>query len=291
MMEHAIELNLSSKRWQVLQPAIYLISILPGLVWAILLPSTASRLALFLTTLSVVLIQHGINVLNDAIDWKKGADTEKELSWVHFHHLNLNAVSTHGLVSFFSGALLGSLLVFLNHRPEVFIVALPLLLLGYGYNSSQWTLSYTNLGEWVTGLCYGPGVFGCMGYLLTGEMTIPLCLGSLAFAFLAVAVLLSHQPPQILSDFLAGKLSFAVRHGVKRTFLIAKFLAFISLSLLTSIFCLNSNSVTAFLLFSLGGILVLIQQIKKQVSPQSILISSLALALWGLGLKLFGGLL
>ncbi|MBM4317868.1 MAG: prenyltransferase [Deltaproteobacteria bacterium] len=290
-MEQALELNLSSKRWQVLQPAIYLISILPGLAWAVLLPSTSSRFVLFLTTLSVILIQHGINVLNDLIDWKKGADTEKELSWVHFHQLNLKTVSTHGLVSFFLGTFLGTLLVFINHRPEVFIVALPLLLLGYGYNASQWTLSYTNLGEWVTGLCYGPGVFGCMGYLLTGEMTKSLYLGSLAFAFLAVAVLLSHQPPQILNDFLAGKLSFAVRHGVKRTFFVAKVLFLNSLFLLTFIFCLNSNSAAASLLVSAGGILILIQQIKKQVSPQVILISSLALTLWMLSLKVFGGLL
>ena len=36
----------------------------------------------------------------------------------------------------------------------------------------------------------------------------------IAFAALAVALLLSHQPPQIETDRRAGKLSFAVRFGV-----------------------------------------------------------------------------
>lgn len=45
-----------------------------------------------------------------------------------------------------------------------------------------------------------------------------------AFAALAVGLLLSHQPPQIETDRVAGKLSFAVRYGEVWTYRIARIL-------------------------------------------------------------------
>jgi len=274
-MENIIELKLSSKRWEVLQPPIYLISILPGLVWAILLPDSAPKRWLALTTLAVVLIQHGVNVLNDAIDWKKGADSQKELSWVHFHSMNLTEVKLHGALSFAVGVLLGVGIVCHLQAYTVLFVALPLVLLGYGYNASQWTLSYTSLGEWVTGLCYGPGVFGCMGYLFLGKVSVSIALGSVAFGFLAVAVLFSHQPPQILNDFLAGKSSFAVRHGAEKTFWVSRLLVLSSLLILSVIFCLNLHN-PLFIVTTIFCVLISIYRlIRSQTSPKLILSSTL----------------
>lgn len=287
-MENVIELKVSSKRWQVLQPAIYLISILPGLVWLNLLPDITLRPYFFLTILAVVLIQHGINVLNDATDWKKGADSEKELSWVNFHNLDLKTVQIHGLVSFTLGTILGTTLVILFHKIEVLYLALPLVLLGFGYNWSQWTLSYTALGEWVTGLCYGPGVFGCMGYLFTGNITKIHILGSVAFAFFAVAVLFSHQPPQVLSDFLAGKRSFAVRFGPQKTILATKILYSISWVLLT--YVMGQGQLESWLLFVFYSISLILffKTIKLHPSPKTLLGSVLTLTTISLCLRLIG---
>jgi 1,4-dihydroxy-2-naphthoate octaprenyltransferase len=276
-MENTIELRWSSRRWEVLQPPIYLISILPGLAWAVLLPSSASRTLLALTTLAVVLIQHGVNVLNDAIDWNKGADSEKELSWVHFHRLDLKTVKTHGLLSFVTGVVVGVAIVSHYQVFELLWVALPLVLLGYSYNSSQWTLSYTFLGEWVTGLCYGPGVFGCMGYLFLKNISMPLLLGSVAFGFLAVAVLFSHQPPQILSDFLAGKSSFAVRHGPQKTFLVAQIFTVIFSLTLTLIFCFNFTRNSQLLVLVLTTSVSLYRFLRTPPSPKSVLNAALIL--------------
>lgn len=274
-MENTIELKLSSKRWEVLQPPIYLISILPGLVWSILLPESVSRLWLTLTTVAVVLIQHGVNVLNDAIDWKKGADSQKVLSWVHFHQLNLSVVRIHGLISFFLGVAVGISIVFQFQMYSVLLVALPLVLLGYGYNASQWTLSYTSLGEWVTGLCYGPGVFGCMGYLFLGKLSLSAVLGSMAFGFLAVAVLFSHQPPQVLNDFLAGKSSFAVRHGAEKTFGVARLLTMTSLLILTVLFTLNFKEPLFKAAIAFCTFIAIVRLTRHQPSPKIILNSTL----------------
>jgi len=173
---------------------------------------------------AVVLIQHAINVFNDETDWHRGADGEKELSWYHFHQGNSLALKCHAWGSLVLGVLLGMGVVTLSNRSEVLWAAIPLVALGCFYNHSRWALSYTRWGEWVTGICYGPGVFGCMAYVLTGEISRELLLGSFSCSSLAVSVLLSHQPPQVLTDFAAGKKSFAVRHGAKKTYATAKIL-------------------------------------------------------------------
>lgn len=228
-----LPLYLSESRWRVLQPAIYLISILPAFVCALLFKSSLEFPQFLLVGLAVVLIQHAVNVFNDEVDWKKGADGEKKDSWYHFHQGDVGVLKTHAWVSLILGLFIGISLLIQKDREEILWVALPLVLLGFFYNHSKWTLSYSKWGEWVTGLCYGPGVFGCMAYLLMPEFSWKLICGSLTFSFLAVAVLLSHQPPQVLTDFAAGKSSFAVRNGAVRTYQTARVLTFFTFFFLT----------------------------------------------------------
>lgn len=213
------------KWWQALNPAIYLISILPGVgVGLLVLPSGQPLLALLGATLAVTLLQHAINLLNDEADWRLGADSEKWDSWIHVHNKDLRVVRLHGWLSFLGGALLGLWILAWSKRLDILGPAIPLIGLGYLYNSGKRPLSYTRLGEWVTGLCYGPGVFGCL-WLVTGHSANPaMWSGALAFASLAVALLLLHQPPQIRTDRLAGKQSFAVRYGAVITYRFARIL-------------------------------------------------------------------
>lgn len=171
---------------------------------------------LVLATLAVVLLQHAINLLNDASDWRLGADTEKLGSWVRFHHQDTRVAIIHGWVSFLLGGLLGLGVLLVTGKLWILVVATPLIVLGYFYNSGARPLSYTYLGEWVTGVCYA-GVFACLWLLSGEEFDIRAVTGTVAFATLAVCLLLSHQPPQVETDRLAGKQSFAVRYGVRRT--------------------------------------------------------------------------
>ncbi len=205
--------------WRALNPAIYLISILPGVaVWQLAGATQTTRHVLAAATLAVVLLQHSINVLNDVSDWRLGADAEKWDSWVRAHRENLALTSLHGWLSFLAGGLLGLGVLYLTGRLWILAIALPMVGLGYLYNSGKKPLSYTRMGEWVTGLCYGPGVVGCL-WLLGGTPVDASCvLLMAAFAALAVALLFSHQPPQIESDRQAGKHSFAVRFGARQTY-------------------------------------------------------------------------
>jgi 1,4-dihydroxy-2-naphthoate octaprenyltransferase len=201
-----------------LNPPIYLISVLPGLAVAALWQRTGAHVdVLVLATLAVVLLQHAINVLNDAADWRLGADVEKAGSWVRFHSGRPHAAVWHGVLSLLAGGVVGLFSLSLQGQWWLLLIATPLVLLGYRYNAGERPLSYTHFGEWVTGICYGPGVFGCLWLVAGGVFDFYWFAGSLAFAMLAMALLLSHQPPQIETDRAAGKNAFAVRHGAQRT--------------------------------------------------------------------------
>ena len=143
---------------EALNPPIYLVSVLPGLGVPLLVTGALPHPGgLLLATLAVVLLQHAINLFNDAADWRLGADVEKFDSWVRVHDGRPRTAALHGLFSLLAGGLLGLGVLWLQGQWWIVAVALPMLALGYLYNAGPRPLSYTHLGEWVTGICYGPG--------------------------------------------------------------------------------------------------------------------------------------
>jgi 1,4-dihydroxy-2-naphthoate octaprenyltransferase len=211
--------------WQALNPAIYLVSLLPGVgVWQLTRPAGPTLAALVLATLGVVLVQHAINLFNDASDWRLGADADKGDSWVRVHGGDSGPVLLHGWLSLAAAAALGLVALAGVGRLWILAIGAPLLALGYLYNAGRRPLSYTRLGEWVTGVCYGPGVVGCLWLLTGARLDWRTLLAMAAFGALAVSLLLSHQPPQIESDRQAGKHSFAVRFGADQTFRVSRLL-------------------------------------------------------------------
>ncbi len=260
---------------QALNPPIYLVSVLPGLGVLLIAGDTPLWLAgLVPATLAVVLLQHAINLLNDVSDWRLGADTEKFDSWVRAHGEDTRLASLHGLVSALAGTLLGTGLLAWSGRLWILLIAVPMVVLGYLYNAGPRPLSYTFLGEWVTGLCYGPGVFGCL-WLLAGLQIQPATgLGALAFAALAMALLLSHQPPQIETDRAAGKHSFAVRYGALRTYQAARWLAVLFLVSTGVGIGFGENTALTVTVFAMTGLASVVFFWRSQPNPGHILLPS-----------------
>ena len=218
-MTQTPDINQSSLRWwQVFNPAIYLISILPAIAVIVLAgESPVWKQGLLFSTLAVVLLQHAINLFNDVSDWNLGADTEKMDSWVRLHHGNTRPVTVHALISFLLGGVIGLSVLIIGSKLWIVFIALPLICLGYLYNAGKSPLSYSWMGEWVTGVCYGPGVFGCLWFVAGLDFNLSALMGMLAFSALAVSLLLSHQPPQFETDRQVGKRSFCVRYGKQKT--------------------------------------------------------------------------
>jgi 1,4-dihydroxy-2-naphthoate octaprenyltransferase len=264
---------------EALNPAIYLISLLPGLV-VLMHANAGSRGWVLAATVAVILLQHAINVLNDVADWKLGADVEKWDSWVRVHD-GTRVALWHGGLSFIAGSLLGLMVLIATHRLWILGVAAPLVILGYLYNAGPRPLSYTQLGEWATGLCYG-GVFACL-WLLTGKpFDAAAFAGALAFASFAVALLLSHQPPQIATDRAAGKHSFAVRYGAVRTIQVARGLFSIALVSMAVNLWLGGVGETGILAFGLAALIAINNVWRNAPNPRGILLQG-ALAI-GVGM-------
>jgi 1,4-dihydroxy-2-naphthoate octaprenyltransferase len=113
--------------------------------------------------------------------------------------------------------------------------------LGYLYNAGESPLSYSWMGEWVTAICYGPGVFGCLWFVAGLNFNLTSTIGMLAFAALATSLLLSHQPPQIETDRRVGKKSFAVRYGKQKTYQVSVFLFIVAQLLIGTGISINHN--------------------------------------------------
>jgi 1,4-dihydroxy-2-naphthoate octaprenyltransferase len=273
----------TAPRWQqALNPPVYLVSVLPGLGVPLLAQAgVANGTGLALATLAVVLLQHAINLFNDAADWRLGADVEKLDSWVRVHGESPRIAVWHGAASLLLGGLIG--LGVLWHQSQSWILwfALPLVGLGYLYNAGSRPLSYTHLGEWVTGICYGPGVFGGLWLVAGLAPDARMLAGMLAFAALAVALLLSHQPPQVATDREAGKLSFAVRFGVHRTRQVARalfgiFLLAVGVALLPAL-----AGPLPWLIGALGALLAL-WLFRGGINPKRLLLAASAFVVVGL---------
>jgi len=270
------DINQSSLKWgQVFNPAIYLISILPAItVFVLAGENPVWKQGLIFSTLAVVLLQHAINLFNDVSDWKLGADTEKMDSWVRLHNGNTRPVTVHALISFFIGGLIGLSVLIVGHKLWIVIIALPLIALGYLYNAGKSPLSYNWMGEWVTGICYGPGVFGCLWFVAGLELNVTAILGMFAFAALAVSLLLSHQPPQIETDRQAGKKSFCVRYGKQKTYQVSVGLFTVALLLIGTGLFINHSAI--YLQYALFPLIIIFSfyLVKTGSSPKKILLLS-----------------
>ena len=196
-----------------LNPRIYLISILPAL--ALFTPNQAGQgLRLVWATFSLVLLQHGVNLLNDLEDDRRGADDNKSDSWIR-HFKNSAILQKHGLAFFFSGIFLGLLCLLHFQNLGVVLWSAPFVWAAWAYNKSDKPISYSRFSEWVTAACYGPGVVVSLALLCNQSLNLRTISLSLAFAALAAAVLLAHQIPQISDDQKVSKQSFALRHGAR----------------------------------------------------------------------------
>ncbi len=138
--------------WQALNPAIYLVSILPAIGVILLTDDTVWLTGVIIATIAVVLLQHAINLFNDVSDWRLGADEFKNDSWVKVYAGNTKIISRYAVISAAIGMVLGLVVLSMAGKFWILFIAVPLILLGYSYNAGSKPLSYTALVEWVTGV-------------------------------------------------------------------------------------------------------------------------------------------
>lgn len=165
--------------------------------------------------LSALFIQKGTNFINDALDFKKGADTETRLGPQRVTQSGLltpTQVLLGGLVCFFIACLFGVPLVLHGGTP-ILILGLLSLLCGYLYTGGPYPLAYVGLGELFVLLFFGLGAVGGVTYLQTQTISFPVLVAGLQVGSLASVLISINNYRDHVNDKQVGKLTLAARFG------------------------------------------------------------------------------
>ncbi|MCE2982076.1 MAG: 1,4-dihydroxy-2-naphthoate octaprenyltransferase [Parachlamydia sp.] len=169
-----------------------------------------------LAFLSLLFLQSGTNLVNDALDFQKGADTSKRLGPQRMTQaglLTFEQVLRGGLFCFALAILLGIPLIMAGGWPFSIIIFLAVAC-GYFYTGGPYPLAYYGLGEPFIFLFYGligvPAIF----YLQTGTLNPYIFVAAMQMGFLAMVPNAINNLRDIKSDAAANKNTLAVTFGM-----------------------------------------------------------------------------
>lgn len=166
---------------------------------------------------SAIFIQIGTNLVNDAMDFKKGADTEKRIGPQRITQAGILSFSQVMMIAslfFLLALLLGLPLVQIGGWPIV-ILGLVSIMLGYGYTAGPFPLAYRGLGDLFVILFFGLVAVQGIFYLHTssvdwGSFVLGLQIGMLSTVLIAI-----NNLRDIEGDAKVNKRTLAVRLGEK----------------------------------------------------------------------------
>lgn len=167
------------------------------------------------TLLGAVLIQIATNFINDAIDFKKGADTGERLGPLRVTQAGLltaNAVM-RGAVICLAGAALCGIPLILRAGWPLLAIGLVSMALAYAYTGGPFPLAYHGLGELFVILFFGVIAVGGTFYVQTLRLTREALLAGFAAGSLATVLIVINNLRDIESDRRSNKKTLAARFG------------------------------------------------------------------------------
>ena len=169
------------------------------------------------TVLSAMAIQVATNFFNDALDFKKGADTERRLGPVRVTASGLMAprqVVVMGFLALLFGCAMAVPLILARGWP-ILAIGIPSLYFAWGYTGGPVPLAYRGLGElFVLGFFGLVAVAGTV-FVQTGAWFWgPSLLLGIQVGCLSTALIAINNLRDIEEDSRTGKRTLAVRFGV-----------------------------------------------------------------------------
>src|SRR3954452_2397759 len=161
--------------------------------------------------LGAVFIQIGTNYVNDALDFKKGADTHARLGPLRVTQAGLldgDAVLRGAYVCFGLAALCGIPLILRGGWP-IAIVGVASILMAYAYTGGPYPLAYHGLGELFVMLFFGVIAVGGTYFVLTLQYSIEAAACGVAIGSLAVVILAINNLRDIHGDRASNKKTVA----------------------------------------------------------------------------------
>lgn len=183
---------------------------------ALLSPGAGSWLLFFCTLFSCLCIQIATNLFNDAIDHKKGADTENRLGPVR---ATASGMLSQGLVmgiavAFCALAALIAIPLITERGWPIIAIGLVSLFFSYGYTGGPFPLAYRGMGEIFVILFFGfVAVIGSY-FVQTGEWgSKDAWIVGLQCGFYSTVMLAVNNLRDVDEDRQTGKHTVAVRVG------------------------------------------------------------------------------
>lgn len=165
--------------------------------------------------LSSVFIQIGTNFVNDALDFKKGADRETRTGPQRVTQsglLSSRQVMIGAGICFLLAAVLGVPLVWRGGWPIV-VIGLVSIALAYGYTGGPFPLAYKGLGDLFVILFFGLIAVGGTFYLQTLQYSLAAAVAGLQVGLLATVLIAVNNLRDAPQDALVNKKTLAVRFG------------------------------------------------------------------------------
>ncbi|OQW51915.1 MAG: 1,4-dihydroxy-2-naphthoate octaprenyltransferase [Proteobacteria bacterium SG_bin7] len=201
-----------------IRPKTLTAAIVPVIVGSVLIYTSSYQVNWWLSVfalLGALFIQVGTNLVNDAIDFKKGADTQDRLGPTRVTQAGLishERVFLAGLICFGVAMVFGLPLIMAGGW-LILVIGLVSLICGYAYTAGPYPLAYKGLGELFVILFFGIVAVAGTFYLHSGAFSFGvlvagLQIGALSTVLIAINNLRDHE-----GDRLANKLTLAVRFG------------------------------------------------------------------------------
>jgi len=165
--------------------------------------------------LSAFCIQIGTNLINDAFDVQRGADTKSRLGpkrGVQNGALSVNQVYRAGLFCFALALLFGIPLV-VEGGLIILLLLVISVICGYIYTGGPVPLAYHGLGELFVTLFFGLAATLAAYFFQTGEVNVHAVLLGLQLGLLATLPIAINNLRDIVDDAKVNKRTLAVRFG------------------------------------------------------------------------------
>jgi 1,4-dihydroxy-2-naphthoate octaprenyltransferase len=210
--------NLLKAYLEALRPKVLMVSAIPVLIGTALsgVPYSEIRYGLcFSVFFTALFIQIGTNLVNDAFDFIRGADTSGRLGPERLIQKGIatpKATLLAGWAFFMMAALAALPLVFAGGWFFALIVALSIFL-GWAYTAGPYPLAYTGLSELFIITFFGLVLTQSATYFQTEEFSLSAALAGLQIGIFSVLPLAINNLRDIEEDRKAGKMTLVVRFG------------------------------------------------------------------------------
>jgi 1,4-dihydroxy-2-naphthoate octaprenyltransferase len=172
-----------------------------------------------LAMVTALLLQIAANFANDALDFRKGADTAERLGPTRITSAGLvearTVIRATGLV--LALAVVTGLPLAIRGGWPILALGVAAIVCAVAYTGGPWPLAYLGLGEVFVFLFFGLAAVAGTAFIQTGELTALAIAASVPIGALAVGILIVNNLRDIETDRAAGKRTMAVRLGVRGT--------------------------------------------------------------------------